>query len=428
MTVSTRVGERKVLRGGSRRGVVVAHTGVNASTRELLLALDESGLLERFVTTVGFARDGQVVRAAEALGGPSAYLARTRRLPLPRARVALRPPFELARLVANRLGPGPGDRVWEWGDWWFSRRVAAALHPDVSGLIAFEHLALEAFQQARALGIPTVHRTVALHHEAARRIYARQRERFPDLFRGQMAAETGPLTSRRDRRKQRELRLANAVVCNTSFIRQTLVEGGVPESNVHVVPYGFPNAASGERCPTGGKTIFLHAGSLSLIKGTPYVLEAWRRLAPPAREAELWLVGADYLSTDPASLPGTVRMFGRVSRERLSEMYAKASVLVFPSLGEGFGLVLAEAMSRGLPAVTTERTAACDFVVDGENGWIVPAEDAEALAVAFEARLGRRDETAAAGIAAAETARQWTWADHRRLMAETVARLTVERD
>ena len=389
------------------------------------MALDERGLLDRFVTTVGFTEDSPLAQAALAMGGPFKALARTRLLPLPRSRVVYKPPFEVARLAASRLSPASGDWVWERGDWWFSRRVAAGLRESSGGLVAFEHLALEAFQRAKELGIPTVHRTVALHHEAARRIYDRQRELFPHLFQGQMAVQTAPHTARRDRRKEEELRLADAVICNTSFIRQTLVEGGVPEAAVHVVPYGFPAAKRAERPRSGGKTIFLHAGSLSIIKGTPYVLEAWRQWAPPASEAELWLVGADYLGVDPSSLPGVVRSFGRVSRERLFSLYAEASVLVFPSLGEGFGLVLAEAMAAGLPAITTERTAACDFVVDGENGWIVEAEQSEPLVTAMEACLRDPDGVAAAGAAAAATARSWTWADHRALMAETVARLTV---
>ena len=415
-------------RASTGRGVVVAHTGVNASTRELLVALDERDLLDRFVTTVGFSEGGRPARAALALGGPARALAQTRLVPLPPSRISYHPPFEVVRLAANRLGPAAGDRVWERGDWWFSRRVAALLRGGGGGLVAFEHLALEAFQRAERLGVPTVHRTVALHHQAAREIYRRQRDLFPDLFQGQMAAETGPHTARRDRRKQEELRLAGAVVCNTSFIRRTLVEGGVPEAKVRVVPYGFPEAQPSERRGRGGaKTVFLHAGSLSIIKGTPYVVEAWRRLAPPASEAELWLVGANYIGLDPETLPGTVRAFGRVPRARLLDLYAEASVLVFPSLGEGFGLVLAEAMSRGLAAVTTDRTAACDFVADGENGWVVEAESVDSLAEAMEARLRDPDGTAAAGAAAAETARSWTWADHRQLMAETVAELTVER-
>lgn len=411
---------------GARGGVIVAHTGVDSSTRELLVALHERGLLDRFVTTVGFSESGLIGRGAAALGDRARDLLGFRLLPLPPSRIAYRPPIEIARLVAKRVGPNPADWLWERGDWWFSRRVAAEIHEDTGGVLAFEHLALEAFQRARSLGVPTVHRTVALPPDAARRIYDRQKDLFPDLFRGQMAVQTAPHTVRRDRRKDEELRLADSVICNTSYIRRTLVAKGIPEETIHIVPYGFPDPNRVERRPSGGKVIFLHAGSLSIIKGTPYVYEAWRRLAPPSHRAELWLAGTDYLDVDLETLPGTVRNFGRVSRARLFKLYAEASVLVFPSLGEGFGLVLSEAMGTGLPAITTDRTAACDFVRHGDNGWIVEAEDADAIAEAMEERLFRPEETAAAGAAAIETARSWTWADHRRLMAETIARLTVD--
>ena len=54
-------------------------------------------------------------------------------------------------------------------------------------------------------------------------------------------------------------------------------------------------------------------------------------------------------------------------------------VFVFPSLFEGFGLVITEAMSQGVPVITTDRTAGPDLIQDGVDGWIVPAGSSIAI-------------------------------------------------
>jgi alpha-maltose-1-phosphate synthase len=55
-------------------------------------------------------------------------------------------------------------------------------------------------------------------------------------------------------------------------------------------------------------------------------------------------------------------------------------VLVFPSLFEGFGLVIGEALSQGLPVITTANTGGPDILRDGQDGFIVPIRDSEAIA------------------------------------------------
>lgn len=124
----------------------------------------------------------------------------------------------------------------------------------------------------------------------------------------------------------------------------------------------------------------LTAGTRSLRKGVHYLLKAWRRLAP-AGDVELWLVGK--MSLAPRlleKLPGRVVVRPSVPHQELFEIYRRASVLVFPSLCEGFGMVITEAMANGLPVITTSSTAGPDLIESGKNGFIVPIRDSEKLA------------------------------------------------
>jgi glycosyltransferase involved in cell wall biosynthesis len=81
-----------------------------------------------------------------------------------------------------------------------------------------------------------------------------------------------------------------------------------------------------------------------------------------------------------AGIQDKVKFHGRVSEERLEELYSLADIFVFPSIWEGFGMVLIEAMHNRLPIVTTNAGAIPFLVKDGVNGFLVPVKDAEKLA------------------------------------------------
>jgi alpha-1,3-rhamnosyl/mannosyltransferase len=85
-------------------------------------------------------------------------------------------------------------------------------------------------------------------------------------------------------------------------------------------------------------------------------------------------------------LGDVVEVVGYVSREQLARELRSAHVLAFPSLFEGFGVPVLEAMAAGLPVVVSDRTSLPEVV--GEAGLVVAAEDVSAWAVALEDALG----------------------------------------
>ncbi|RYY17333.1 MAG: glycosyltransferase, partial [Cytophagaceae bacterium] len=84
-------------------------------------------------------------------------------------------------------------------------------------------------------------------------------------------------------------------------------------------------------------------------------------------------------------------------------------VLVFPSLFEGFGLVITEAMSQGTPVITTDRTAGPDLIAHGHNGWLVEAGNTAALQATIAELVRRPELVTQAGQAAQDTARRRPW-------------------
>jgi glycosyltransferase involved in cell wall biosynthesis len=113
------------------------------------------------------------------------------------------------------------------------------------------------------------------------------------------------------------------------------------------------------------------------------------------------------LADFPDAVRGRVRVRPRVDRDELHSELAQADLFVFPTLSEGFGNALLEAMAASLPIVTTPFGAAVDLLRDGVNAAVVPPADAAALAARIAALMADDHARAALGRAAHVTARNY---------------------
>jgi glycosyltransferase involved in cell wall biosynthesis len=100
-------------------------------------------------------------------------------------------------------------------------------------------------------------------------------------------------------------------------------------------------------------------------------------------------------------------------------------IFVFPSLFEGFGLVITEAMSQGVPVITTDRTAGPDLIKDGENGWIVPASSSIAIKEVFTKILEKPELLEQFGLAAQQKAQTRPWSVYGQEMADALSSLKI---
>jgi starch synthase len=194
----------------------------------------------------------------------------------------------------------------------------------------------------------------------------------------------------------------------SAFTRKSL-ERLAPRAPVVVTPYGFPvdAFAAREQRPSGPFRV-ISVGTHDLRKGTPYLLEAWRRAAIP--DGELHLIGPLRLAKAFVDrYAGSFRHWPHVPKSELSERYAEADLLAFPTLGDGFGLVIQEAMCCGTPVVTTPCGGGPECITDGVDGWLVPPRDIDALVDRLRAAASDRERTFAMGQAARARAERWTW-------------------
>jgi glycosyltransferase involved in cell wall biosynthesis len=166
-------------------------------------------------------------------------------------------------------------------------------------------------------------------------------------------------------------------------------------------------------------------------KGHDELIELWPELVGQVPEARLVVVGdgddrprliAKAQST--GVFPSMV-FLDAVDAATLSELYRRAALLALPSRGEGFGLVLLEAMSAGIPCVALEGTAPAEIVRDRETGVLVPEDDRDALRDALATILADPDLRARLGRAGRERyEREFTFEAFERRFAPLLDRLT----
>jgi glycosyltransferase involved in cell wall biosynthesis len=162
--------------------------------------------------------------------------------------------------------------------------------------------------------------------------------------------------------------------------------------------------------------VLLYVGRLTAAKGLDTLLRAFQQVpGTTAGEPQLLLVGdgeqRGELQRLAAALgvAGKVRFIGSRPWDDLPALYAAADLFVLPSRFEPWGAVVNEAIACGLPVIVTDQVGcAPDLVHPGENGWIVPADDVEALASAFAEALANPARLAAMGAASSQLAPAWS--------------------
>ncbi len=225
-------------------------------------------------------------------------------------------------------------------------------------------------------------------------------------------------------------RAALVVVNSTDTAGAVRRELAVSEERLVICRPGIPawigEPAAPGRLPAEGYVLFV--GTLEPRKNVGVLLDAWTLVAKADPRARLRVAGGvapggeEWLTRmRSAPLSQTVEYAGYVEPGARRALYEGARALILPSLHEGFGLPVLEAMSLGVPVIASNRGALPEVV--GDAGLVVSAEDPRGLADAIRAVLGQPERAAAMrqrGLARAAT---FTWAAAARTLYDAYGRL-----
>ena len=145
------------------------------------------------------------------------------------------------------------------------------------------------------------------------------------------------------------------------------------------------------------------------------LIQAWNELNLPDNDAELLLVGGMQKDCEAVlkrlPMKKNVKIMGSVSHQQLKKLYQQATVLALPSIDEGFGMVVTEAMASGIPVICSDHVGAGELVQDYQQGFIVPHANVQALAACLAWCYQHREACFEMGRCAQQTVKSLTW-DH----------------
>jgi glycosyltransferase involved in cell wall biosynthesis len=264
-----------------------------------------------------------------------------------------------------------------WAGRTFCRLVLGGGLEGAGGVYVFNSAGLEILQEARRRGLIAVVEQTIAPRAFEDKILAEEHLRFPDW---EPSPEEDKHASEFCAREAAEWGAADLILCGSEFARDGIVSCGGPAERCRVVPYGVDGTSDlWDRLETGrpgGPLHVLTVGSVTLRKGSPYILQAAKLLG---NRAIFRMVGAVAVSDSAATeLSNHVELAGAVPRSRIAQHYRWAHVLLHPSLCEGSATATYEAMAWGLPVVCTHNAGS--VVRDGVEGFIVPVRDGHAIA------------------------------------------------
>ena len=383
--------------------VLVAHPGMQHA-HELATALELTAHLARFLSAVP-------VRDSLGKSRPGWFGHRLRSVPIPREKRSHMLPVALLR---KTLAYPPFRALEDTGhkaldllhDVWVASQLPR-IKPNL--VVCYESSALHTFRAARRAGVVCVLDAASVHH------------RFQHTY---LAEFDGRVNAGHDKHKDKEIELADAVMCCSEFAASTYIEAGVPKEKVYTVPLGTNLPVHATSRPRSDSPVlrFIFAGSLRRLKGIDILLDVFEQLLQENVPVELTLIGG---VSEPDLLHRAKHLRNVMHKpfmpqEALFRDIAIHDCLILPSRFDSFGLVVAEAMAVGVPAIVSDRVGAKCIIEDHPKaGWIVSLESTQ-LKSQIMSLVRDRASLVKARTAAVAAAADYSWDAYRRRVVNTL--------
>lgn len=294
----------------------------------------------------------------------------------------------MARL--RRSAGMSNDAYWERANSEFGNSVVDAGFGKADGVYGFNAAAVEIFAAARHRGLKTVLDQTMAAWGPVQELLESERERWPGW--SKLTSE-GTHSQRLAERESQEWEAADLIICGSKHVVDSVQAAGGPKEKCRVIEYGYdnsntpPDSRPASDTDNTGSLRVLFVGTVDLRKGAPYFLGAARAFDRSA--VQFRMVGPVQVSESAVGqLKQHVELTGPLPRSKVAEHYHWADVFVLPTLAEGSANVCYEALSHGVPVITTPNAGS--VVRDHTDGWIVPPRSIDALVNSIANAAGDR--------------------------------------
>ncbi len=386
--------------------ILVVHPGLQYA-HQLAWALNEAELLQGFWSGIPV----QSIGATIGKWLPFQWTRKLKRADIP-ASICIHPfwfplLYRSTRWLPDRLEPGDlAHRI----DHWFDDKWAA---PRISkerpgAVVAYENSARATFLAAKAVGSLCILDAASFHHATGSRL---------------SPSTSSPYLPEINRRKDEEVALADLILTCSPLAAESYLAAGVPASKLCPIPLGatLPNIHM-TWVKHDAPLHFVFAGALSRRKSIDLIMDAFAALHALGLPYRLSFVGGE---AEPGWIQKILQTpcatyIPSMAQSDLFAFFGEADCLLLPSRYDSFGMVVAEAMACGMPAIVSTNTGAKVMIESvPESGWIVECT-AIGLLQCLRARIEDRESLFQARPHARSVAQQFTWQAYRRRVSNAI--------
>lgn len=398
--------------------ILISHPTGNQNSREAVKAFERTGRLKNFITALSIHSDKapwswfpikirRELKRRDFLDASTntisvAFIREFTRLIVSKINLKL---FKF--LVKHDTGFASVNKVYQSVDKYSSKLIEN--DNNIKFVYAYENGALKTFEAAKKNSAKCIYELPTGYWRALEIINKNEINVNPaweETMQGVMDSQEALL------QKDRELELADLIIVASNFTKQTLdsFPGILPE--IKVIPYGFPEPINvhDKNWYSGKEPLkVLFVGGLKQTKGLSYMADAVKNLE---NKIELTIVGTgSALKLIKKEIP-KFNYLGSLPHDEVINQMRNHDVLLFPSLFEGFGMVITEAMSQGMVVISTDRTALPD-ISDEKSSICIPASDANAITTSIKFLLNNPEKVRELGENALKKAKSYQWSDYR---------------
>ncbi|MBQ6173910.1 MAG: glycosyltransferase family 4 protein [Clostridia bacterium] len=402
--------------------LIVAHPGKQHSY-QMAGALEQAGYLSKYVTTVYDSDNSILMRIVKRLiGGQDRRRANSRSTNLiPQNKVKQFCEFR-GLLVLAILRIDKKRRIYNWYSDHvarkFGKKVAMlAIKENADAIICYDTSAKYCFEilKEKAPHITRVLDNAAMNRYGLFMLYQEMNRKY-GILRDKTGFKSYLLNEKECHKYKEEAYLADYHIVASSFSKSTLTIIGIDETRIALIPYGVDSDGIPQKTyySKDGKLKILYAGEVSPQKGIYNLIEMARIFR---NEVEFHVVGSgmEKLTLEIQNeINENMVVHGYLLQEDLFKLYSDCDVFVFPSLGDGFGFVVIEAMLAGLPVICSTNSVGADAIIDGNNGFVFDAGDSKALKERIDYFLANRSQIEIMGRNAIQQAKSFSWDNYGR--------------
>lgn len=314
--------------------------------------------------------------------------------------------LRLSRIINSSIFNHFKDNLF---DYLVNKQLQKIKHFDI--FVGWAHYSLKTIETAKVKGALVIIESGSSHIQEQQRLLEEEYKKWNISF--------SPIHQNVIEKMTREYEQADYIMTLSTASRKSFIDRGFKPTKILQSPCGIDidyfiqPTGKGSTTPQNPKFRVIFVGLINIRKGIPYLIEAWNNANLPENKTELVLVGS--LQKDMAQLlprmplKKNIIFYGPTNRKTLKQLYHQSSVFVLPSVEDGFGMVMGEAMACNLPVICSTNTGAPDIIEEGIHGFLVPPQNSLALAEKITWYYEHKDTCIIMGNNGHKRIKDFTW-------------------